>query len=80
MIDNSRVVLENGIEYDVVEKIESNQQAYVYLANSKEMEDICIRKEIEENGKTYLVGLNDQEEVNLALKLFIQKHPNGVSA
>lgn len=74
MIDNSRVVLENGIEYDVVEKIESNQQAYIYLVNPKEREDICIRKEIEENGKTYLVGLDNQEEVNLALKLFAEKN------
>lgn len=74
MIDNSRVVLENGIEYDVVEKIEWNQQAYIYLVNPKETEDICIRKEIEENGKTYLVGLDDQEEVNLALKLFTEKN------
>lgn len=74
MIDNSRVVLENGIEYDVVEKIELNQQAYIYLVNPKEMEDICIRKEIEENGKTYLVGLDNQEEVNLALKLFAEKN------
>lgn len=36
----------------------------------------AVSKEIEENGKTFLVGLDSDEEVNLTLKLFLEKHQN----
>jgi hypothetical protein len=75
MIDNSCVVLD-GIKYQVVDKIKVETKEYVYLVNENDKNDICCRKEIEENGKTFLVGLDSDEEVNLTLKLFIEKHQN----
>ena len=75
MIDNSCVVLD-GIKYQVVDKIKVETKEYVYLVNENEKNDICCRKEIEENGKTFLVGLDSDEEVNLTLKLFLEKHQN----
>lgn len=75
MIDNSCVVLD-GIKYQVVDKIKVETKEYVYLVNENDKNDICCRKEIEENGKTFLVGLNSDEEVNLTLKLFLEKHQN----
>lgn len=75
MIDNSCVVLE-GIKYQVVDKIKVETKEYVYLMNENDKNDICCRKEIEENGKTFLVGLDSDEEVNLTLKLFLEKHQN----
>ena len=75
MIDNSCVVLD-GIKYQVVDKIKVETKEYVYLVNENDKNDICCRKEIEENGKTFLVGLDSDEEVNLTLKLFLEKHQN----
>ncbi len=75
MIDNSCVVLD-GIKYQVVDKIKLETKEYVYLVNENDKNDICCRKEIEENGKTFLVGLDSDEEVNLTLKLFLEKHQN----
>lgn len=75
MIDNSCVVLD-GIKYQVVDKIKVETKEYVYLVNENNKNDICCRKEIEENGKTFLVGLDSDEEVNLTLKLFLEKHQN----
>lgn len=75
MIDNSCVVLD-GIKYKVVDKIKVETKEYVYLVNENDKNDICCRKEIEENGKTFLVGLDSDEEVNLTLKLFLEKHQN----
>lgn len=75
MIDNSCVVLD-GIKYQVVDKIKVETKEYVYLVNENDKNDICCRKEIEENGKTFLVGLGSDEEVNLTLKLFLEKHQN----
>lgn len=76
MIDNSCVVLENNQEYLVMDKISYENNFYVYLTNPNDPTDFCCRKEIEEEKKTYLVGLDNQEEVNLALKLFTEKHNN----
>lgn len=75
MIDNSCVVLD-GIKYQVVDKIKVETKEYVYLVNENDKNDICCRKEIEENGKTFLVGLDSDEEINLTLKLFLEKHQN----
>lgn len=75
MIDNSCVVLD-GIKYQVVDKIKVETKEYVYLVNENDKNDICCRKEIEENEKTFLVGLDSDEEVNLTLKLFLEKHQN----
>ena len=50
MIDNSCVVLD-GIKYQVVDKIKAETKEYVYLVNENDKNDICCRKEIEENGK-----------------------------
>lgn len=76
MIDNSCVVLEDNKEYDVIDKIESNGIYFVYLVNPDDPLDFCCRKEIEEDGKTFLVGLDNQEEANRALELFAEKHAN----
>lgn len=75
MVDNSRVILENNREYLVMDKIPYNGRFYVYLTNSSDPTDFCCRKEIEED-KTYLVGLDNQEEADLALSLFQEKHRN----
>lgn len=76
MVDNSRIVLENNQEYLVMDKISYGTFFYVYLTNPNNPTDFCCRKEIEEEGKTYLVGLDNQEEAELALKLFAEKHKN----
>lgn len=74
MIDNSRVVLENGKEYLVIDKIKLEDKAFVYLSNKDDSEDFCVRKEVLEDEKAYLVGLDDKEEADYALKLFAENH------
>ena len=74
MVDNSRVTLEDGIEYLVIDKIENSGSYYVYLMNKDDEDDICVRKEILEGEKCYLVGLDNKEEADKALYLYIQKN------
>lgn len=74
MVDNSCVTLEDGIEYLVIDKIKSNDIYYVYLMNKDDEDDICVRKEILEDDKCYLVGLDTKEEVERALSLYIEKN------
>lgn len=74
MIDNSKIVLEDGIEYIVVDKIEKNEINYIYLADVKTLKELCIRKQINENDENYLVGLDNEKEFQEALTLFTEKH------
>ena len=74
MIDNSRVILEDNIEYLVIDKIEDKDVSYVYLMNKDDNNDICVRKEIIEDDKCYLVGLDNKEEADKALILYIKKN------
>lgn len=66
--------LEDGIEYAIIEEIESNGNTYIYLSNVEDSEDFCIRKKIVENGQITIVGLNDDSEFDLALMLFAKNH------
>ena len=73
MIDNSKVEIDQK-QYDIVDTIEYNDSKFIYLSNMADSLDICIRKQITENGKNFLVGLQDDDEFNLALKLFQDKN------
>lgn len=61
------IVLEDNIEYIVIGEIEN----YVYLVNSTDEEDMCIRKEIDDE----LVGLDNEEEFMRAINLFKDINP-----
>ena len=74
MIDNSSVTLENGIKYDVMDKIKNDNCSYIYLINPLDKKDICIRKEIKGEDDNYLVGLDSDDEFKKALELFISKN------
>ena len=74
MIDNSRVVLEDNIEYLVVDKIKEKDFYYVYLINNRDDADLVVRKEKLEKDERFLVGLDDEEELEKALDLFLEKN------
>ena len=75
MIDNSVIMLEDNIRYQVIDKIESNNNFYIYLANINDSDDIVIRKEIiKDEDKHYLEKLDNDDELELALNLFLEKN------
>lgn len=76
MIDNSCIQLEDGKVYVVVDKLESDGNTYIYLSNREDDNDICIRKQIQENNQNFLIGLDSNEEIEHALEIFIKKHPS----
>lgn len=76
MVNNSRVMLENNKEYLVIDKIEVEGKYFVYLSNIDDSEDFCARKEETIDDKKFLVGLDNKEEADLALKVFTEKHKN----
>lgn len=74
MVNNSVILLEDNENYAVIDKIPSEKGTYVYLTNIKDTEDFCIRKEIEREEKFFLVGLENEEEVDYAMNLLVRKN------
>ena len=70
------VTLEDDIEYNEVDKIEYNNNTYVFLSDLENPENFCIRKLITENDEEYIIGLDSDEEFNNVLNLFTQKYTN----
>lgn len=68
------VKLEDGIEYMILDEIDSDVNTYVYLTNIEDEEDFCIRKVDNSRNSQLLVGLDNDEEFDKALLLFTKKH------
>lgn len=68
------ITLEDNIEYTEIDKIEYNNNTYIYLSDIENPENFCIRKLIIENNEEYIIGLDNEEEFNNAFNLFQQKY------
>lgn len=75
-MDLKKVVLEDGIEYAVIDEIEQNNITFVYLINILDSTDFCIRKVDSVINNDLLVGLDTDNEFDLALDLFEKKYIN----
>ena len=64
------IILEDGIEYIITDTINN----YLYLNNINDVKDFCIRKRIFEENESYIVGLENDEEYDNAIKLFQEKY------
>lgn len=68
------IVLEDGLEYAIVDEINYQDKHYVYLLNVNDNKDFCIRKSTNENGVEYAQGLDNKEEYETALNLYLNKN------
>lgn len=73
MIEMDSVILENNIEYIVLEKIEIKGITYLILSNVNDDKDIKIGKNLLENGQKYFCGIDDDEEFKMVLEAFNSK-------
>ena len=71
-----RVVLDDGIEYLIVDTEVIDNTEYTLFANVNDEEDICFRKTSIENGERYFVGLDDEKEFEKVLLVFTKKNIN----
>lgn len=74
MINVNTMVLENGIEYTEVDSLMYNNMKYVLLSNIKNVKDSCIRKITIENDEKYISRLDDDNEFDVVLDLFMKKN------
>ena len=79
MVEFTNVVtLEDGIEYAVIDEINYDNKKFIYLTNVNDHEDFCIRKIITENNEQFIIGLDDEQEFDLALMLFAKNHKDEI--
>ncbi len=76
MSESVEIVSIGDKDYMVTAEIVINNVTYVYLTNENDIADFCIRKINKINNNEYLVGLNDESEVKMALKEFANKLKN----
>lgn len=74
MIDVNVVILENGIEYTEIDKLTYNNIEYLLLSNIKNVKDSCIRKITVYNNEECICRLENDNEFDIILDLFIQKN------
>lgn len=73
MVDNSELILDDK-KYLVVDTIEAKNVKYVYFVDDDDDNDFFVRKEVTENEEKFLIGLDDDQEYDKAMNLFIEKH------
>lgn len=64
------VITIDGIEYTEVMRLPLDGNIYVYLSDLDNPDNFFIHKLIEEDGKTYIIGLDSKEEFDRALLHF----------
>lgn len=63
-----------GKEYIIRSEIILQGSKYIHLTSSSDPEDFCIRKIRINDGKEMLVGLDSEQEFNMALEAFSSKY------
>ena len=74
MIDVNTMILENGVEYTEIDSLVYNNNKYILLSNIKNVKDSCIRKITIENNEEYICRLDDDNEFDIILSLFVKKN------
>ena len=74
MIEVNTVVLENGVEYTEIDNIVYNNTKYLLLSNAKNVKDSCIRKLEIVNNEEYLSRLDNDNEFEFILDMFLEKN------
>lgn len=73
MIEMECIVLDDGLEYFILENIELDGIIYVLFSNVNNEKDIKIRKVVIENEEQYYVGIDSDEEVKNVILAFNKK-------
>lgn len=68
------IVLENGIEYTEIDDLMYNDTKYILLSNINNVKDSCIRKITVENNEEYLCRLDNDNEFDMILDMFLEKN------
>ena len=72
-IEVNVIRLEDNVDYMIVSAITENNNKYFLLAKEDSPKEILLRKVIVEDGKEYLVKLDNDDEFDEVMTLFSDK-------
>ena len=67
------ITLEDGKDYNVMDKLDQNGFTYLLLVNVDDDTDFCVRKEVIKEDKSYIAMLSSDEELQNVLKEFAKE-------
>lgn len=70
------IELENGKQYDVIDRIITDQIIYFYLVEAEDYQNMLIQKSLVNGEIDELLGISDSQEFQYALSLFQEKYPD----
>ena len=73
-IEDESYILDDNIEYVVVDAAIIDGNKYIFFANIDDEKDICFKKLISENGEDYFTGLDDENELNKVILYFTKQN------
>lgn len=74
MEEEVKVIKLNDTTYVIDDEITIDNKKYVYLTNENDVMDFFIQKVSLKNGEEYLEELNSDEEFDIAMQAFLNKH------
>ena len=76
-IEAEVVTLNDGLDYVILDEITAHSNVYVYLSNTEDPRNFCVRKKLQNSARSLLIGLDDENEFNMAMKLYFDKNGKG---
>ena len=76
-IEAEVVTLNDGLDYVILDEITAHSNVYVYLSNTEDSRNFCVRKKLQNSAGSLLIGLDDENEFNMAMKLYFDKNGKG---
>lgn len=73
-IEAEVVTLNDGLDYVILDEITAHSNVYVYLSNTEDPRNFCVRKKLQNSAGSLLIGLDDENEFNMAMKLYFDKN------
>ena len=74
MEEEVKVIELDDRTYVVDDEIIINNTKYVYLTNETDVMDFYIQKVISKDNEEYLEGIDSDEEFDMAMQAFLNKH------
>lgn len=72
-IDVETIVLEDNVEYMIIDKETIDNTTYLYLSNINDKDDFCIRKIETVNGEEVIATLDSDDEFDKCILKFTEK-------
>ena len=73
-IEAEVVTLNDGLDYVILDEINGHSNVLCLFIKYGRSTDFCVRKKLQNSAGSLLMGLDDENEFNMAMKLYFDKN------